>query len=328
VTVSKIEWTDQVWNAVRGCTVISPGCKRCYAMKTAHRFNGEGRTYEGLTHIVNGHPVWTGKVRLVESKLEDPLHWNKPCRVFVNSMSDLFHDSVPFEFIDKVFAVMALCPQHTFQILTKRPERMLDYMTTRRVVYYRDYIGREVAYDGQHGPSVVFVNGQFFPWPLKNVWLGVSVESQQYAEERIPLLLKTPAAVRWVSYEPALGPVDFDKPFGIEALGALNWIVVGGESGPGARPFNVEWARSVVAQCKAAGVPCFVKQLGAKPFLHREQSEERKGPGYSFRIQSLEVESSISLNDRKGGDMSEWPADLRVRQYPEVRAYCTATSPY
>lgn len=277
---TSIEWTNATWSPVRGCSIVSKGCTNCYAMKQAHRFAGPGGKYEGLTRMSNGGPVWTGEVRVVPEMLDIPLHWRKPQRVFVNSMSDLFHEDVPDDFIDQVFAVMALCPQHTFQVLTKRPERMLGVLA--------DLYGKR---------------------PLRNVWLGVSVEDQATANERIPLLLETPAAVRWVSAEPLLeeviifsldGPVDV--PDGMSS--PLHWIVVGGESGHGARAFDVAWARSIVEQCKAAGVPVFMKQLGANPA--------------PLSIEAGSVVERLWLRDRKGGDMEEWPADLRIREFPNV----------
>ena len=299
--MTKIEWTERVWNPVRGCSVHSRGCTNCYAMKQAHRFAGSGGKYEGLTRMSNGGPVWTGEVRTVPEMLDAPLHWRKPQRVFVNSMSDLFHEDVPDSFIDQVFAVMALCPQHTFQVLTKRPERMRRYATdahrAKRGIVHNSGVkqfGRVVT------DEILAAIDSGFP----NVWLGVSVEDQATADDRIPLLLETPAAIRWISYEPALGPIDFggkwSKQVGRKAIGGpvppnfysfLNWIVVGGESGPGARPFDVAWARSTVAQCKAAGVPVFYKQGGR---------------------------SNRCAHDSKGGCWDCMPDDLKVREFPNA----------
>ena len=274
-TGTTIEWADAVWNPVRGCSIVSKGCTNCYAMRQAHRFSGSGKPYEGLTKLTKGGPVWTGKVRLVPELLDAPLHWKKPRRIFVNSMSDLFHGDVPDEFIDKVFAVMALCTQHTFQVLTKRPERMLSYMkrlgSSAKLL---DAGARSLGY------TLEFQGVYFACWPLQNVWLGVSVEDQAAADERIPLLLQTAAAVRWVSAEPLLGPVSLRwlaawdgkalKPGGpgtetneLDGLRELNWVVVGGESGPGARPSHPDWFRSLRDQCAAAGVSYFFKQYGA-----------------------------------------------------------------
>jgi protein gp37 len=205
--MSEIEWTDETWNPTVGCSIVSPGCTHCYAMKQAERCEAMGMArYEGLTKRVNGNVVWTGEVRLVESVLEKPLHWRAPRRVFVNSMSDLFHEGLTDEQIEHVFAVMAACPQHTFQVLTKRPERMQTWFA-RDTGWQHDVfrqagdMARRLGRDPEW-PCV---------WPLPNVWLGVSVEDQRRADERIPLLLQAPAAVRFLSCEPLLGPVDLSR---------------------------------------------------------------------------------------------------------------------
>ena len=307
---TSIEWTDVTWNPVRGCSRVSSGCSRCYAEAVAARFSGPGQPYEGLAVMKSDGPHWTGKVVLVEDKLTEPLRWRKPRRVFVNSMSDLFHESVPDEWIDHIFAVMALAPQHTFQILTKRAQRMREYCLKQSGAnLYRAFETLSALLDGIPANRTIAFTERGSPWPLPNVWLGVSVENQQTADERMPLLLETPAAVRWVSYEPALAAVDFSfeaswdhVPCGFAhgpALQKLDWLVIGGESGPGARPFDVAWARQTIAQCKAAGIACFCKQLGSNPFYH--DAGER----------------DLKLRDRKGGDMAEWSADLRVREWPK-----------
>src|SRR3990167_3694397 len=243
---SAIEWTSATWNPIRGCSRVSEGCRNCYAERIAARFSGPGKPYEGLAKIgrvimTDGQRThttafrWTGEGRLIEEALTLPLRWKSPRRIFVNSMSDLFHERVPDEWIDRIFAVMALCPQHAFQALTKRPERMREWF---------DNTGRDgVAVTAKYPEFEAFkrVSLAETMWPLPNVWLGVSVEDQTTADERIPLLMQTPAAVRWVSYEPALGPVDFNNylPPDLNAFTdwkGLDWIVAGGESGPGARP--------------------------------------------------------------------------------------------
>ena len=246
---TSIEWTDKVWNPVTGCTKVSAGCKNCYAERMMGR-NLPGMTQK-FTDVVC-HP----------ERLEAPLHWRKPSRIFVNSMSDLFHKDVPDEFIVSVFAIAAICHRHIFQILTKRPERM-PRLIPKTLGDAADWL--EGAVEKMLGEYAALAN-----WPLPNVWLGVSVENQETADERIPLLLQTPAAVRFVSYEPALGPVDFSpwlhKRFPSTMhkgqLERIDQIICGGESGPGARPMHPEWARSVRDQCKAAGVPFFFKQWG------------------------------------------------------------------
>ena len=252
-----IEWTDESWNPLRGCSRVSAGCQNCYAEKFAFRFKSDGQPYEGL--IAKGGQ-WNGNIKLVPELLNKPLSWKKPRKIFVNSMSDLFHENVPFEYIDQVFNIMALCPQHTFQILTKRPQRMLEYFFIASLV----------------GSSEELFKNARLRWPLPNVWLGVSVENQETANERIPLLLQTPAAVRWISAEPLLGRVDLCETMNIwynqtegrlvqgEQLKsrAIDWVVVGGESGSSSRPMHPDWVRSLRDQCAAANVPFLFKQWG------------------------------------------------------------------
>ena len=308
---SGIEWTEATWNPLRGCSRVSEGCRNCYAEAVASRFSGEGMPYEGLAK--NGK--WTGKIRVVEEALERPLRWRRPRRIFVNSMSDLFHEKVDEQWIRNIFSVMEAAQRHTFQILTKRPQRMLAWVSE---------FDKWLRYAG----SVSFAE------KLSNVWLGVSVEDQATAEERIPVLLKTPAALRWVSYEPALGPVDFkpwvhpfagtdeepcEGPCCETPRGLLHWIVVGGESGPRARPFNVQWARAVVECCRAAWTPVFVKQLGSRPGFRLEDEEARGNRMPSFH--HFDAPSGLhikAMDDRKGGDPAEWPEELRVREWPRA----------
>lgn len=353
MTNTSIQWTQRVWNPLRGCSLVSAGCRSCYAMRQAHRFSGPGGAYEGLTKMTPAGPQWTGKVRLVPEVLEEPLRWRKPSRVFVNSMSDLFHDDVPDEFIDRVFGVMAAARTQTFQVLTKRPERMRRWFERVAQFDAPDLFVQQAAYEGgcawaiRHGAGghLHKVKGTFlsFPWPLPNVWLGVSVEDQRAADERIPLLLQTPAAVRFLSCEPLLGQIRLHfvdrhavqeddscadwcdacrrrRDGKVPTDAAIDWVIVGGESGPGARPCDVAWIRAIVEQCKAASVPAFVKQLGALPvadgkgvagFTMGQLSGRDHGHG--------DAHCAIDLRDRKGGDPSEWPEDLRVRQFPEVR---------
>lgn len=262
---SRIEWTDASWNPVTGCSKVSQGCKHCYAEREWARLSGRGQPYEGRAFIdVLCHP----------ERLDQPLRWRRPRRVFVNSMSDLFHEAVPDEFIDRVFAVMALAPQHTFQVLTKRPERMRAYLGGPGLSLLTEArIGaRVMSLAHSHGENVDDPHWDtWWAWPLRNVWLGVSVEDQATADERIPLLLDTPATVRWLSAEPLLGPVDIGpylSPHFMPEDGSnpenhkLDWVVVGGESGPHARPMHPDWARSLRDQCIAAGVRFFFKQWG------------------------------------------------------------------
>ena len=226
---SKIEWTDATWNPVTGCTKVSPGCANCYAERITEQW---GKDFS--------------KVILHPDRLHKPLHWKKPRMIFTCSMSDLFHENVPESFIREVWGILQDCPQHKFQVLTKRPERMKEFVTK-----FRDE----------------------FPYRiLPNVWLGVSVEDQKRADERIPFLLETPAAIRFLSVEPLLGPIDFqDGPTDpMSTMGRwseleqINWVIVGGESGPNARLMKSDWARDIRDQCNEALVPFFMKQMTSK----------------------------------------------------------------
>ena len=326
-----IEWTDATWNPIVGCSVVSPGCTNCYAMRLAGTRMKSHPSRVGLTRDSKAGPVWTGEVRLMEPWLTQPLRWSKPRMIFVCAHADLFHEAVPDDWIDRVFAVMALAPQHTFQVLTKRPERMRKYLTlpvqgawagracqetddgrlvdltdARMRVHSAlcDLLPKTPAAQLNLASEIQEQHGDgFMPrWPLPNVWLGVSVEDQRRADERIPILLDTPAAVRWISAEPLLGPIDptricivpkvagspragihidalrgryvesrmpyigswdADGPYPAGALPRrLDWVVAGGESGPGARPANPQWFRDLRDQCAAAGVPYLHKQNG------------------------------------------------------------------
>ena len=265
-----IEWTDATWNPIVGCSIVSPGCTNCYAMKMAARIEKmqPESHYAGTTKRVNGNAVWTGKVALAPDHiLTAPLRWKKPRRIFVNSMGDLFHESIPDEWIDKVFAVMALCPQHTFQVLTKRSKRMREHLDTR----LRASFVSAAALSMVPGNAVEKSPAWNMKWPLPGVWLGVSAEDQARADERIPDLLAIPAAVRFVSAEPLLSALDLvpylsphfqSESADFPKLGELDWVIAGGESGPSARPMHPDWARSIRDQCQDARVPFFFKQWG------------------------------------------------------------------
>lgn len=295
---SNIEWTDATWNPVLGCDKVSPGCKNCYAIKTAWRLQHNpnpkvAAAFEGLVAIEGGKPNWTGRVNFVAERLSDPIDWEKPRRIFVNSQSDLFHDGVTDKQIAAAFGVMAATPRHTYQILTKRTDRARAWFEGLELIYLQNKIRHCSAEAFNLGIGIRARElAVLHPvWPLPNVWLGVSVENQKAADERIPLLLQTPAAVRWLSIEPLLAPITFrwarwdhhqphprrvnqlpDVERGgkiiagcvdhLDGLRMLDWVVAGGESGPGARPMHSEWARSLRDQCKAAGVPFFFKQWG------------------------------------------------------------------
>jgi protein gp37 len=354
VSRSTIEWTDDVWNPVRGCSRISRGCERCYAERQAARFGREGQPWHGFvgTKFQTGRgwqPTWTGRVELIEEKLAEPLAWGRPRRVFVNSMSDLFHEALPDEALDRVLAVVARCPQHTFQVLTKRPERARTYLSSRSekpgakklaVAIAREFSGYQTSRTQDVIESLA--RGSCDALPLPNLWVGTSVEDQASADDRIPHLLETPAAVRFVSAEPLLGPVnlraipipglpsvavrDALRREGItprEHATALDWVIVGGESGPGARPCKVAWIRALVGQCRTARVPVFVKQLGAVPF--DDQDESTWPHGWAPHVECVlgrpaPARETYRLRSPKGGDPSEWPEDLRVREFPAASA--------
>jgi protein gp37 len=223
---SSIEWTDCTWNPVAGCTIVSPGCTNCYAMRLAARLERMGvEKYVGTTRRSGDRTIWTGRVRLDEGALAIPLSWRRPKRIFVNSMSDLFHEDIPLSFVEQVWSVMERANWHSFQVLTKRPERMQS----------------------------MFSNGRLRKLP--NVWLGTSVENSDF-KHRIAVLRGVPAAVRFLSIEPLLGPI------GKLNLRGIHWVIVGGESGPSARPIEAGWVDDIRSQCENAGVPFFFKQWG------------------------------------------------------------------
>lgn len=268
-----IEWTDATWNPITGCSVVSAGCKHCYAMKLAGTRLQHHPSRAGLTQFTNNGPVWTGEVRFNEQWIDQPMKWTRPRMIFVCAHGDLFHESVPFEWIDKVFAVMALADQHIFQVLTKRPERMLQYFQSFKTpeAEQRGWNVSEWAWHKFNTGISSELNIAQIPKGLPNVWIGVSVENQETSDERIPLLLQTPAAVRWISAEPLLGSVDLGLLGTLprsqhtnytQTHDLLHWVVCGGESGSSARPMHPDWARSLRDQCQAAGVPFLFKQWG------------------------------------------------------------------
>jgi protein gp37 len=315
---SDIEWTDATWNPIRGCTRVSEGCRNCYAESIAARFSGPDKPFEGLAKFVttpSGREArWTGKVKFIDDQLLAPLRWKKPKRIFVNSMSDLFHEGVERDHLDLIYHVMAAAHWHTFQVLTKRPKRLRDYLRDPETQKRQTVLGHEITDRlGGEGPHYVgacptlvpvgfdpddghMINlaGDWSIWPLPNVWHGVSVENQSTADDRIPWLLDTPSAVRFLSCEPLLGPVDLTRlspinhpqkgdpdPFTgrcywpaargafqdsvnaqSDTTGKLHWVIVGGESGPDARPMHPSWARDLRDQCIDADVAFFFKQWG------------------------------------------------------------------
>lgn len=327
---SKIEWTDATWNPVTGCSVVSPGCTNCYAMKLAGGRLKHHPSRAGLTQPSKAGPAWTGEVRFSDHALSDPIRWAAPRRIFVCAHGDLFHEGVPDAWIDRVFAVMAINPRHTFQVLTKRATRMADYVArldwARVVENCRDDRGASLIlkHSIDHLGRLLSVWPRFgfdrdcSQLPLPNVWFGVSAERQKEADERIPHLLATAAARRFLSLEPLLDLIDLNvadhgecaldrecwgdcrgcadgKPpcrgcrreqDQAKQIGGVDWVIAGGESGPSARPMHPDWARVIRDQCNAAEVPFFFKQWGEWT------------PGENVERQSGIVDTAHWLGDR------------------------------
>ncbi len=290
---TKIQWADAVWNPTVGCSKKSTGCARCYAEIMANRLAHIPATaarYAGTTK----DGWWTGKVNTFTESLDEPRHWKKPRTVFVDSMSDLFHERVPFAFILCVYDIMMGCLQHTFQILTKRPDRALEFYR-----YWEDL--------------PIHAHGQY---PPKNIWLGVSAENQQTADERIPILLQIDAAVRFVSCEPLLGPIDLARAGNNSCVewhenGGIGWIIAGGETGPDARPMHPAWVHALRDQCQASGVPFFFKHWGEwLPDNQVIEHNKRHWPRFSkAQFGTLDI----------GG---EWTPDVYPAKFPVGQQEC------
>jgi protein gp37 len=329
-----IQWTEETWNPVTGCTRVSPGCAHCYIERTPP-FRMEGRRFARV-----GSEETTG-VRLHPDRLDQPLHWRKPRRVFVCSLADLFHDDIPLGFIVEVFVTMALAREHTFQVLTKRPERARMVLAHVEKELWSEIDRRASGNRNLHRRAYA---GSYHrtDWPLPNLWLGVSIENARHTW-RADVLREIPTAVRFISAEPLLGSLyaDDGRPLDWTAakngagdwhgrdeqhrrkpldLTGIDWCIVGGESGPAARPFHLEHAREIIHACerenydRSAGdlgpLAVFVKQLGAKPIEWLDSSASG-WPSYH---------RPLKLRDRKGGDPDEWPADLRIREHPRTAA--------
>lgn len=394
--MTKIEWVrnrdgsaGMTWNPTEGCSRESPGCDNCYAMRFEHRFSGPGQRSEGLT-IYRGPTArrpgvdWSGVVRLKLDKLVIPLRRKKPTTWFVNSTSDLFHPALSNEDIAAVLGVMEATPQHTYIVLTKRAKRLpswfewagsavgsdmksgqrsrieCDPLVTCRIQLGRRVSGGELSRMQRKAGSAPWKRGemQTATWPLHNLVLGVSAESQEYADERIPYLLSVPAAKRMVSVEPQIGAVSIralamspprpaecvcgaghgftrcpnygavaptNEETGCESFkraafaGGLHWVIVGGESGAWARPFNVQWARLLRDECRAAGIAFFFKQAGAFPVDHIDRLREwpRSAPSINDLLKGkLQMGGlhRVHLSSTKGADPDEWPEDLRIQE--------------
>lgn len=266
-----ISWTDATWNPVRGCSRVSPGCEHCYAEAAAARF-GNVNPFHGFAEMTSSGPRWTRVVKPMPHKLVEPLRDHTPKKVFVNSMSDLFHEALPFEYVAAVFGIMAAAPWHTFQVLTKRPKRMREFFewiddarSRLETTEIQICIGHAIISRTNlpKPPSGWGLKSFGREWPLSNVWLGVSIEDNKRADERLLDLILAPAAIRFVSCEPLLGPIDLTFEISEEAI---DWVIVGAESGPRARPCEIGWIEDICDECQRADVPVFVKQdYGPKP---------------------------------------------------------------
>jgi protein gp37 len=305
-----IGWTNATWNPLRGCREVSSGCANCYAATHAARFSGRGQPYEGLARFdANGKAHWTGKFQVIPEKLLEPYRWSKPRMIFVNSMSDLFGEDVDDGYIMAVYAVMAACPQHVFQVLTKRASRMVAWHrrwldgnpldVVQRNMF--DQLGSRLPRDdAKHYRDLWLKIKALSTLPLPNLWLGVSAEDQATFDARCEPLLSVPAAVHWVSAEPLLGElIPDDASFIANPEFKLEWVVVGGESGPHHRSCNLRYVRYIIETCAERRIPCFVKQLGTTPMT-------RDGV-------------ILQLSDHKGADWSDplFPDDFKFREWPQ-----------
>jgi protein gp37 len=335
---STIGWTNSTWPIVAGCEYESPGCSNCWAVRDSWRLahNPHAKVREAFADTVKkteaGALVWTGVVRPLWERLDWPLRWRRNRLIFVCSQSDLFHPKVPFPFIAATFGVMAMAENHTFQVLTKHPRRMREFFAWLAAQqggaletclwHARKAIGPELANRFDPYPD------KLPAWPLENVWLGVTVEDQRRADERIPELLQCPAAVRWLSVEPMLERIALRQPW-VDWLEGwytdrdhhtgdpvqvqmehIDWIVCGGESAQTratTRPFDIAWARDLLEQCRTAGVPFFMKQLGTKPLPPVE-------PGTVMRL-GLPLPTG-KTSRYKWHEPQHWPEDLRVQEFP------------
>lgn len=319
--MSDISWTDKAWPIVTGCSPASLRCLNCWSARGAATRLAHLPQYAGTTRDVDGKATFNGDVRTHENKIEDPLHWKKPQKIFPCAGADLFHEAVPFEFIDKVFAVMALTPQHDYQILTKRISRCRDYLTMSgtaehkgaivdvnatqiRIEHYANIIALRrnevLPWRPKTTPGYMYGVHRDMPWPLPNVWIGTSIEDQRRYDERYPVLMQCPAAVRWVSFEPLIGPVR------VEPDGRLDWAVIGGESGYGehVRECWVEWIQYLERAYRPTDTRVYVKQLGSR-----------------IRQEICGLRRPVHGLDHKGERWDLWPDSwhqLKVRQFPKA----------
>jgi len=320
---TKIPWTDERWNPVLGCDPESEGCLHCYAARFAHR--GLCEAHRGLTVVGPHGPRFNGTIRLLPERLAEPLAWRRPRRTFVPSMGDLFCQDVPFPYVAAVWAVMAAARSHTFQVLTKHPDRLHEFLEWIVGEGSKGYVWQSLySYAKEQGvfcDRLVEKMTSPWPWPLPNVWLGATVESPKYLH-RVDTLRECSATVRFLSCEPLLDRLDLAEALGTEEI---HWVIAGGESGPKARPCAIEWIEEIVEQCDKHGVACFVKQLGSLIVSEEraaetvEEAQDLCGPDKQDRWLWYG-----RLENRSGADPEEWPEHLNVRQYPDEASGVTS----
>lgn len=275
---TKIEWTNETWNPIIGCSKISPGCDNCYAEKMANRLASNPKIKESYCNVIEGGK-WNGKTHLVQSAIEKPLRMKKPRMIFVCSMGDLFHESVPFEWIDMILDVIYRCKQHTFQILTKRPDRMLAYWKqcyNESGLSFQDTTPKEDT----------------------NIWWGVTAENQEQYEKRVPILLEIPAKIRFISVEPMLSPIFLTQ---VDTKNSLDWVICGGESGHSARPLPPHWADLLRVDCEHKKIPFFFKQWGEYTYV--EPKDVKKYPSSKILIQKSIGKFFAKVGKKKAGNL-------------------------
>ena len=310
---SNISWTDATFNCIVGCTRVSSGCENCFAEKLSWRLQNNPKTpyYKGTVRKTSkGNILWTGQVNLVPEKLDQPIRWQRPRMIFTNSMSDLFHDEVPDDFLDAMFGVMLITPRHIYQNLTKRPGRMKGYISDR--IKYPNNVKWRIDIANAWKKYGIYTEDRDVELTLnmtiqakhemgklpQHIGLGVSCEDQATADERIPILASTPAQFRFLSLEPLLENINLDIN-----KDKMHWVICGNESGHNARIGNINWLWNIHAQCKQLDIPVFVKQLGSNCIGEYIQPHPRK----TYRIKT---------KDKKGADINEFPPGLRVQEFP------------
>lgn len=291
---SGIEWTQVTWNPTAGCSIVSPGCTNCYAMRMANRIQHNPRlpdsAYKGVTKPSKGGPVWTGVVNISEPATMKPLGWKKPKFIFVNSMSDVFHESLTAAQIARIWAVMAIASQHSYQVLTKRPQLMLQWLSDPSTPAAVELAMQPIK-----------PGARLTEWPLSHVWSGTSTEDHTRAKERISTISQVPASIRFLSMEPLLGGIDLRAAVSEEDFRKLNWVIVGGESGPGSRPMHPQWAREIRDVCVKHGVKFFFKQVGSWAWVPDDQAKRWVDVSGRVSDQPINGWQGIRYGSKKSG---------------------------